>query len=1547
MSSEVEANVHKWFGLPVGLKQTAWVTANQGSNAAIEGPLQGQKLPLSQWPVEAFYLTILDWTLLSGKQYPDYSDADYEWAAKAAVTPQPANRNAKSVPASKSLGEMWSKILSDMFLQMSDLPLNQLSRNQVNFFLMFYGYAQKFNSQTGAISFQSAGIDKNKLNKKYIDIMVTRKDGTGITKLVAELSVNGFEKEVREKVSSLLQSPVEISSPNLIMGAKSFAGAQAQKGLWDKAIGLAKSAATGAVTGGAVGAVKGVAAEALGQTADTGIKAISANGYAVIPIDIKFRAKKYSSWENIKSQFGFSKSNENRNFRDPNNYDDTTGTPIFNDRVWGDVNKESTKVAVSEDYEVALKTGLAQEGLGQFFLQKPSIKEWKKGKSVGQKHATYTWKAPNGLGPVKDLRDLGEKGTAKYLYDGMEAQLNASYVQLIEDYDWETIDYQTARAGGGDLSKYHSGLTQGGKRKKWVNHAANAIARLFASGRQREYMEEYFKKISSDITDLLRKAATGDKAALAKLQNQEQLGKDAMKDAKAAADKRLEDGIASATKAENRIETLEVDRLTEDEVNAKRKYVKQCALTLNYPILKEKYESKRKKQRASRQSPHKDGHFDNRFYMIDCMKARRIDIVNQLISPKHADIAPFMRLTPDLVSALTPKIRLYKVWEDSAKNLVQQEIPFRNFEDPSRIKALRNLTSEADRGNGAGIKSFKYTFEGTNPAEARSAIGAEMVLFFQSFGDLTKKRKGGDRSWSYIDLIMRPYDPESKAVLEQGTHNPYEDGHSANWRVRVDLGWNDLSGRQRELFNRPDLGITADNIQKAIDRINKSYYLVMVDHEFDLKENGNIEIKANYRAYAETALQDKRIDALSTPSIIEHRANFGKELRKLMKDGKCTADEYKELLATYQSIDEEFRLASYRSIMKRMLSRGHVHYCKLTRQEGGKFKTRGGRIFESKPELQFGANGGLGTVSYTSDDSAVKKAESKVKSEDKAKKDLDKNKGSASNTDDGKGLDDSRTFTQLPSLEDKEDMVSFFYMGDLLHTLLDCMYKPKSSASSETDISELDMEVGKKLPHLQNINIALTSFDYVDEYSGKGKNDILGMNFAEIPVATDYFFEFMTEKVIKGERKSYPVLDMIRDLSREAVTDILSEQCADLKEVKKLDFKHMVYVGASKSNGKDPLRELVSSDSFIYSDTNYKKGKLPIQGVKSNMHVKDFQNYIVLFPNYHANHYDGFGNRKDDEEAGVYHFEIGGRTGLLKKIKFAKVDNKYNREARFFEQGTDGLLQLGAVYKATIDMVGNNLYYPGMNLWIEPTSLGSGVEMDPRKGPTSGKRGSVANALGFGGYHNISRVNGFIGPGKFTTSVEAQWFYSGDGGKQYLEGKVSGADSTTGTPEKEKKEDGSPADKDRLGNKGDKKATSSGTSCSVYIKKRQLQLQDIYEKQSTGLDSVSLAGPQPVITVTATTGGGSTSTGVSEPKKKITDETNIKIAKETGIEYKDYTEEKYVFGSKNGDEPMWHWPKFYTDDGNYFDSQRLMIMLEPPTPDKPEPEWDTIDENQR
>ena len=120
---------------------------------------------------------------------------------------------------------------------------------------------------------------------------------------------------------------------------------------------------------------------------------------------------------------------------------------------------------------------------------------------------------------------------------------------------------------------------------------------------------------------------------------------------------------------------------------------------------------------------------------------------------------------------------------------------------------------------------------------------------------------------------------------------------------------------------------------------------------------------------------------------------------------------------------------------------------------------------------------------------------------------------------------------------------------------------------------------------------------------------------------------------------------------------------------------------------------------------------------------------------------------------------------------------QYIREARFINQGHDGLMQLGAVYKATVEMIGNTIFYPGMEVYIDPIGIG-GYDWNPTD------KNSIANKLGFGGYHMITRVNSSIASGKFVTTLEAQWHYPGDGSeyKTNLQGNKEEASESVSAP---------------------------------------------------------------------------------------------------------------------------------------------------------------------
>tara|TARA_Y100001972_G_C7639225_1_gene321100 strand:- start:1104 stop:1775 length:672 start_codon:yes stop_codon:yes gene_type:complete len=117
--------------------------------------------------------------------------------------------------------------------------------------------------------------------------------------------------------------------------------------------------------------------------------------------------------------------------------------------------------------------------------------------------------------------------------------------------------------------------------------------------------------------------------------------------------------------------------------------------------------------------------------------------------------------------------------------------------------------------------------------------------------------------------------------------------------------------------------------------------------------------------------------------------------------------------------------------------------------------------------------------------------------------------------------------------------------------------------------------------------------------------------------------------------------------------------------------------------------------------------------------------------------------------------------------------------------GIDGLQQLSSVYSVSIDMFGNTLFYPGMDLWLNPYGFGGTALGNPTDGK-DGKR-SLANTLGLGGYHTITGVSTNLTPQAFSTNIKAQHYYSGDKKPINAVGKLSNPkdksiEETTGEP---------------------------------------------------------------------------------------------------------------------------------------------------------------------
>ena len=826
--------------------------------------------------------------------------------------------------------------------------------------------------------------------------------------------------------------------------------------------------------------------------------------------------------------------------------------------------------------------------------------------------------------------------------------------------------------------------------------------------------------------------------------------------------------------------------LSDKELEERQRFMKQCALMTRLGDLAIEHEKKGKER------------YNQRFYMVKDGNGDQHGTISKLLLPKASEISEFLEIKPSVHAFLVPKLIFYKVF-NGKNGLIEEEFQFRNFTSTNRVESM--LNSKFDRGGDYGIKDFSFTFEGSTPATARNDITANLSLYFQTFDDFITVQP--ENKSSFVDMLLLP----GNSNKADDTRHTTLQHNSEYYRIRVDVGWNLRSTEAIKNLSNVDV----DSLKTAIEKVNKSFYLTMIDHTIDFRDDGSVGIDVQYRAYMETALKSSGLDALADHRTKKVLKKVSDDYKKIVESGNCSVAEENTIRRSLLEVEDVLRRQSFQSIMKRLLDNDFIYFKKIAAVTGNNFQKTG--FFTNKVKF---AGGGMSSAP----------SKSKDKSEKAKKKD--------SETTLDYGVD---FFSENLSNDEDYNYINYFFLGDLLYVILDSLYQEDNPK--------------KYIDGFEKFKFILGSFEFEDLLDDSSVRKTI--NLGSIPVSVEVFFEWFAENIIKPERKNYSVMYFIRDLCTYLIGEILTENCFKSSYDKKLHFKTTNFIGH-----KDPFADM-NGNIIDISKYYGKKGatSLPLQqdSVK-HFPIQEMTNYIMIYvdtPRITKSGDIRTGNKKIDGDNGIYHFQIGKDRGLLKKMKFSKSDMKYVREARFFRHGFDGLMQLSNVYNVSLEMIGNTMYYPGMEVYINPLGfLGAkSRDWDPTRGAPSGSP-SIANKLGFGGYHLVTRVKSSIGPGKFTTTVDAMFNYSGDGDpNSYL----------TGPKKKEEKKI------DEI----DPKTFKKDTKCTAVYNQIVNQKFDLLEGQSTW-DPIDFS-PGSTTPDESTPAEPATESTVSSPEEQSTVET--------------------------------------------------------------------------
>ena len=585
--------------------------------------------------------------------------------------------------------------------------------------------------------------------------------------------------------------------------------------------------------------------------------------------------------------------------------------------------------------------------------------------------------------------------------------------------------------------------------------------------------------------------------------------------------------------------------------------------------------------------------------------------INALTSLGKTDIDP---ITPAQLARLMPALRLYKVYREGGVEVAKVEYKFSNSTDRGFLTNASPSITTGDfvmdagyaKGRSAGIKSFNWSFIGGDPFTATRDLKATLKLFFQDFRDLTKVRTdsknlfanadaaAANPEYKYLDLIVQPdcretyykkKTKESTEAVPESVEKSYKGFNPECYEVAVEVGY----------APSPDL---PEGLKNQTDTI----YLTMVEHSFDIGQDGTFELTIDYRARLANLLGDKGMNILAPAGGHMVENSFGKKYltydireveelieaeNKKSKDDEGYESEDLEALKSVKNHLLYLRNTSlYRSISNTLMRNELIYrmsvpietfarfsnFDKFDRDKNQLIGLDVRSLWEptkedivsiagtSSTESAAGAEGLENTTIFLADTGERAGA-------------LDKNTSGRAASTRGVAFKEDIYFTTVGNLlavalehvlgegtfvnqaaaGDIKELTSIFKAAQAEDATEDetaaaeATKGPAAGAIPQGELEEKTKSVQavpvkintNQAEILKRFRVILGAVTYIDAVSGSEKT----INLAHLPVSTQMFRKFMIDKVISQNKSFYSLQDFLKDILTDIVFDSLNRIC--------------------------------------------------------------------------------------------------------------------------------------------------------------------------------------------------------------------------------------------------------------------------------------------------------------------------------------------------------------------------------------------------------------------
>lgn len=757
--------------------------------------------------------------------------------------------------------------------------------------------------------------------------------------------------------------------------------------------------------------------------------------------------------------------------------------------------------------------------------------------------------------------------------------------------------------------------------------------------------------------------------------------------------------------------------------------------------------------------------------------------INKLTQHPSKDV--FFDAGEEIISALVPQIRLFKIITDADTGDESQKEYI--FDTHTTAKDLERLMQNKNkRGFGVGIKNLNITYAGTNFFSAQKDIKGSLTIYANSFDELMIDRGG----YRYIDLALKtgkPFDLSKltannrksvQKTLDKTHTEILQENNDLNFRLKALIGWAQPKGA---------LPMSTTKRNELLGALNNSYVTINLTptiHTFNIDDSGKVEFKVEFWAYVDHFFDSPQFNIFTSPSNLKNLLTRNLMYDHMKKQCKKKDENQQKKIADQVRRD---KIVGMQTLMCKLRNWQRIYYIDIGREQLKSFISEG--PYAKYPKQL--------DITNTGDVKALER-------------DLAKLYGSH-------GTDDELTRNALFAaavVHPENENLAFFYASDLVDGIMHLIETTFQTADTTIDgVTTLSkMNVEKKqlkqryrgfLQKYRRFRCLLGPVEIVNPKSGVDSEFV---NLGDLPVSVKYFNEWLSKKVLaKGEVEynlSKFLSDFFNDLISTFMNDdscfktngkqkVLLNQTVITSYADKPDSNKRKWMSAAKGNNLGVIPDEVTSvvleqyaslksigaypsPRLYLTDPSLRRPLLNISGptgpiVDAGVGLET--NFLVFFaartmPTEYMN-----GNRSEDHSRGIFHYVAGRRSGLVKTIKLQRTNVKSGyKEARFEQNGYDGLQQLREVYDVFIECYADVQVFPGTYIFVDPKGWAPNMSFNLR---AEGFDLDDLTDYGLGGYYMVTKAEHDFGPGKAHTKITAKWVASIE--KGFLPGSTSAA----------------------------------------------------------------------------------------------------------------------------------------------------------------------------